>query len=98
MSNQMNLLANDNRQDILYTDTHTSYRIESVNDNLLKIVDFIIPIANLERKHQVVTTEYCAGMMNGFQLRKNKSKLQYRWFRINTRTKKLLYGLWNEIF
>ena len=94
----MTLLDNSNKQDILYTDTNNSYMIENINNNTLKIADCIIPIKNLNKNNQIVTIEYHAGLMSGFQLKKINEQLQYRWFRINTKSKKLIHGLWSELF
>jgi hypothetical protein len=78
----------------LHIDDGVAYQLEKLNGHQLKICDQNISV---DENPQTITVDYEYSIMTGFQFRKLHQRLQYRWFKINTITRKLINGGWSNI-
>ena len=76
-------------------DSGECYEIEQLDNDQIKVCDENIKIND---KIKTITVDYEFQRMTGFQFRKLTKYLQCRWFRINTHSRVLIHGDWENLF
>lgn len=71
-----------------------NYEIEQLDENHISICGQNIFIKD---KTETVTINYVHSLMSGFQFRKTKKYLEYRWFNINTINRHIINGEWRNL-
>ena len=75
-------------------DNGDCYEIKKLNNDQLVVCEQNIQLNN---KVETVTVDYKNHFMTGFQFRKRLERIQYRWFNINTKNKRLTNSDWGNI-
>jgi len=71
-----------------------NYEVKRLTENLINICGQDVLI---KEKTETVTINYVHSLMSGFQFRKVRKHLQYRWFNINTIDRHVINGQWKNI-
>lgn len=75
-------------------DNGDCYELKKIDNNQVVVCDQNV---RLKDKIETVTINYKNHLMTGFQFRKQLKKIQYRWFNINTKNKRLTNSEWGNI-